>query len=190
MPKSPVLRVWAAICALILSCLICPCQARSQSPVQYCRSDEGQGIDSCFAVASTRHNETSAANDLYIKISAVFPHRLGWAAFGTGHAMEGSLMFIIYPGKGENEHDAPQHESFLPQYEVVSTPIVDNTYHEAVIVCYECDSYNSGSTLDVTSTKQPWIWAAETKQQTQSEDTNLPLTFHSGFGEFALGDED
>ncbi|KZZ89297.1 Carbohydrate-binding domain family 9-like protein [Ascosphaera apis ARSEF 7405] len=171
--------------------------ARSQTPVQYCQSDESQGIDTCIAVVAAKHNESSATNDLYIRISAVFPHRLGWAAFGTGNAMEGSLMFIIYPGEGEHgitvsvrttqvEHDAPQHEDFLPRYEVKETTIVDGIYHEAVIVCYECDSYNTSSKLDVASPKQPWIWAAETKQQTQSADTSIPLAFHSGFGSFTL----
>lgn len=102
MSRVWVFRLWTAICAVLILCLFCPCQARSQSPVQYCQNDESQGIDTCIAVVATKHNESSATNDLYIRISAVFPHRLGWAAFGTGNVMEGSLMFIIYPGEGEH----------------------------------------------------------------------------------------
>jgi hypothetical protein len=70
------------------------------SPLQYCRVYEPQGTDQCLAI-STYHNETSIANDFYLLISAKFVDRRGFAAFGTGTTMDGSLMFVIYPGENE-----------------------------------------------------------------------------------------
>jgi len=70
------------------------------SPLQYCRVYEPQGADQCLAI-STYHNETSNASDFYLLISAKFVDRGGFAAFGTGTTMDGSLMFVIYPGESK-----------------------------------------------------------------------------------------
>jgi hypothetical protein len=65
--------------------------------LQYCRVDESLRTDQCLAV-STFHNSTSNSNDFYLLVSAKFENRKGYAAFGTGSTMDGSLMFVIYPG--------------------------------------------------------------------------------------------
>lgn len=47
---------------------------------------------------STAQNETST--DLLFQVSA--PRQAGWGAVGTGHQMDGSLMFTIYPSSRSN----------------------------------------------------------------------------------------
>ena len=68
--------------------------------LQFCRVNKSLRTDQCLAV-STFHNETSNSNDFYLLVSAKFENRIGYAAFGTGSTMDGSLMFVIYPGAGE-----------------------------------------------------------------------------------------
>lgn len=65
--------------------------------LQYCRVDESLRTDQCLAI-STFHNSTTNANDFYLLVSAKFENRKGYAAFGTGSTMDGSLMFVLYPG--------------------------------------------------------------------------------------------
>lgn len=65
--------------------------------LQYCRVDESLRTDQCLAL-STFHNSTSNSNDFYLLVSAKFENRKGYAAFGTGSTMDGSLMFVMYPG--------------------------------------------------------------------------------------------
>jgi len=70
--------------------------------VQLCRVDDHETkIDACLALASST-NTTSRAKDLRLHISVNFPWGTGWAGFGVGDRMDSSLMFILYPGAGED----------------------------------------------------------------------------------------
>jgi len=70
--------------------------------VQLCRVDAHETkIDACLALASST-NTTSRAKDLRLHISVNFPWGTGWAGFGVGDRMDSSLMFILYPGAGED----------------------------------------------------------------------------------------
>lgn len=48
------------------------------------------------------HNSSTNAVDFHISMASEFGPRGGWVALGTGHAMKGALMFIMYSldGKG------------------------------------------------------------------------------------------
>lgn len=85
--------MWPMVFVLSLFCL----PRTAASPVQYCVIDQKHNTDQCI-VAHSYRNATSEQNDLYLYLSAKFEDRKGYAAFGTGLMMDGSLMFIIYPG--------------------------------------------------------------------------------------------
>lgn len=85
-----------------------PDSPKSSFPV-VCSTHPPPGrIAPCLQVATLDNDTTSvdadpkanahAPIDLYLRLVADFPERRGWAAFGTGKAMVGSLMFIFYPG--------------------------------------------------------------------------------------------
>lgn len=81
----------------IISVLTSIVSLATAAQLQYCRVDESLRTDQCLAVSSF-HNSTSNSNDFYLLVSAKFENRKGYAAFGTGSTMDGSLMFVIYPG--------------------------------------------------------------------------------------------
>ncbi|KAK1834620.1 hypothetical protein QBC39DRAFT_300789 [Podospora conica] len=65
-------------------------------PVQYCKTGYADGqADFCVALA-TYHNATADAWDVYLSMTVPRSSPLGWTAVGTGPAMAGSLMFIVY----------------------------------------------------------------------------------------------
>lgn len=65
-------------------------------PVQYCQTGYSEGqADFCVALA-TYHNATADAWDVYLSMTVTRSSNLGWTAIGTGPAMAGSLMFIVY----------------------------------------------------------------------------------------------
>lgn len=66
--------------------------------VQFCRVDVERKSDLCVAISSI-HNATTDSYDLYMTFSLLFEKRQGWCAFGIGDAMDGALMFVMYPGK-------------------------------------------------------------------------------------------
>lgn len=89
--------------------------------VQFCHTNPSKSIDLCLALASVRSQSTtttitsidadgtigsgssksSSNQDVYMHISSRFVGRRGWAAFGTGTIMHGSLMIVVYPGENE-----------------------------------------------------------------------------------------
>ena len=78
--------------------LLLPLLARltTAEPVQYCRTGYSEGqADFCVALA-TYHNATADAWDVYLSLTVERSSGRGWTAIGTGPAMAGSLMFIVY----------------------------------------------------------------------------------------------
>jgi hypothetical protein len=90
-------RLQQELLAIIILLLSTPILA---SLLQYCAVDEDHKTDQCIALSSY-YNESSSANDFYLLVSAKFEDGKGYAAFGTGETMDGSLMFVIFPGESE-----------------------------------------------------------------------------------------
>jgi len=89
---APFLSV-AAAWALALVASASPALAE---PVQYCRNGYREGqVDFCVGI-STYQNATSQKSDVFFSLSIPRSSALGWTALGTGAAMAGSLMFIVY----------------------------------------------------------------------------------------------
>jgi hypothetical protein len=94
--------------------LVC---AKSQQQ-QVCVQNPGHETDLCVAFAS--HTNTSSDDkDLYLRMSARFNNRAGWAAFGWGAAMSGSLMFTMYSGA----QDGGMHSQLITQSCSLTTAI-------------------------------------------------------------------
>ncbi|BFZ65026.1 hypothetical protein YB2330_006189 [Saitoella coloradoensis] len=156
--------------------------------VQYCSSSSV-----CIAL-ETHENSTTNAADLYFQISA--QKSQGWGAMGIGDGMKGALMFILYPdgtdqGVTVSVRTATGHvepsdvTSNVPAIAVMNTSVTSDRFM-ANIVCYNCASW-TGTTLDVTSTSQPWIWSVGgSNQKLVSTDVNAQITQHASYGQFTL----
>lgn len=89
---APILSV-VGFAAWALASLALPALAE---PVQYCRNGYREGqIDFCVGI-STYQNATTQKSDVFFSLSIPRSSALGWTALGTGAAMAGSLMFIVY----------------------------------------------------------------------------------------------
>ncbi|KUJ08943.1 CBD9-like protein [Mollisia scopiformis] len=164
----------------------------ASTPLQYCSVDAEEKTDLCFAVASFK-NSTTQANDLSLHISTKFVvDATGWASVAIGPKMDNALMFIMYPGGEQGRitvstrttryHAIPKVVSEdAPETHVTKTWIDDTGLYNAQIMCYNCESW-SGTTLDVMSPSQPWIWATNWDQPTHSDDVHLKLRPHNAKG--------
>ncbi|KAF2018582.1 iron reductase domain protein [Aaosphaeria arxii CBS 175.79] len=190
MPFSFIQR-WSSWASLTVLAIIISSVTAGQ--LQFCRVDESLRTDQCLAV-STYHNETSNSEDFYLLVSAKFENRIGYAAFGTGATMDGSLMFVLYPGAGEkdvvmslrttNYHYPPEPSDDMPDYQTIKTWI-DGDYYNAQVVCYSCDTWHRNA-ADVTSKKQKWIFSNQWEYVMQTNDLKKPLGLHSDYGIFEL----
>ncbi|KAH3949923.1 hypothetical protein HBH53_081140 [Parastagonospora nodorum] len=165
--------------------------------LQYCRVDDSLRTDQCLAI-STFHNSTTNANDFYLLVSAKFEDRKGYAAFGTGSTMDGSLMFVLYPGAQDKDvtlsirttkfisyHYPPQPPpEKTPDHQTIKT-WVEGVYYNAQIVCYGCDTWHRNS-ANVTSKKQKWIFANHYEYVMQTNDIKKPMSLHTDYDVFEL----
>ncbi|KAK1751132.1 hypothetical protein QBC47DRAFT_392290 [Echria macrotheca] len=68
----------------------------SAEPVQYCRTGYSAGeADFCVSLA-TYQNATTGSPDVFLSLRIPRSTAHGWTAIGTGAAMAGSLMIIVY----------------------------------------------------------------------------------------------
>ncbi|KIW24021.1 uncharacterized protein PV07_09760 [Cladophialophora immunda] len=142
-----------------------------------------------FAISSTGNNGNAAAEEFNMQISA--PTSYGWAAVGTGDRMHDSLMFIIYPsGQGNgvtlsvrtsSGHDTPEPVSGVNA--TVLNSEVENGKMTATIQWYQSSSHKFNK-VDVTRTKQSWIWAVGPNEQVQSNSIDAEIDQHSHYGVF------
>jgi hypothetical protein len=178
--------------------------AASASATQFCHLNPSKTTDLCFALTSSQNSSTET-KDLSLHISARFPAPgTGWAAVGIGHQMAGSLMFVMYPSSSAAEdedvtvsmrttsgHTGPVtlSASTLAGHKGpdihVTRKWVDNDLYNVQLICYECEKW-SGSTLEVTSANQTWIWAWNGKQETGTANEKIKLKRHEDRGMLAL----
>lgn len=70
--------------------------------------------ESDFSVSiSLFHNDSSAETDCHISMASKLERSAGWIALGTGNAMTGSLMFILYPNKYGKQSRQPGALTYL-----------------------------------------------------------------------------
>ena len=118
--------------------------------------------------------------------------------------MAGSLMFVMYPSSSAAEdedvtvsmrttsgHTGPVtlSASTLAGHKGpdihVTRKWVDNDLYNVQVTCYGCEKW-SGSTLDVTSVNQTWIWAWNGKQETGTANEKIKLKRHEDRGMLAF----
>ena len=176
-------------------------ESASASPsTQFCTTSTKEDVntDLCFAFASS-HNETTDAKDLSLHLSARFPAPgTGWAGVGVGSVMSGSLMFVMYPSTSDDAvtfsirtttvHNAPVALSVSslagkngPDVHVTRKWVDEGGYSNVLVSCFGCDKW-SGSTLDVRSLNQSWIWAWNGKQVMSSASEKVGLQKHGDKG--------
>ncbi|OAP56499.1 hypothetical protein AYL99_09678 [Fonsecaea erecta] len=152
---------------------------------QFYEKSENYGV----AISSTGNNGKVDAEEFNLQISA--PVSYGWAAVGTGNHMHDSLMFIIYPsGQGDgvtlsvrttSGHDTPESVSGVNA--TVLSSEVANGKMTATIQWHQSSSHKF-NTVDVTDTKQPWIWAVGPSKQIRSNSIDADIDQHSHYGVF------
>lgn len=140
-----------------------------------------------FAVSSAQN--ASSANLLF-QLSA--PQAAGWGAVGSGTRMDGALMFVIYAsGKDDgvtvsvrttHGHDTPKAINDIDL--VVLSSTIQNSTMTANVACYNCTTWSSGSSIDVTSNKQPWIWAVGPGDPLVSTSRSVNFNQHASYGNF------
>lgn len=190
---------WTTLLSSLLLSAFSASSASASSPSQFCTGSTGKdaNTDFCFALASS-HNETTDAKDLSLHLSARFlAPGTGWAGIGIGSEMSGSLMFVMYPSSSDeptfsirttNAHNAPVRllASSLagkngPDIHVTRRWIDEAGYSNVQVSCFGCTRW-SGSTLDVMSGNQSWIWAWNGKQMTGSASEKMALQKHADKG--------
>lgn len=141
---------------------------------------------------STSQNATST--DLLFQVSA--PKSAGWGAVGIGDKMDGALMFIMYPStqgngvtlsvRSTSAHNTPSPLSNVDL--TVQSSSIENSVMTANIVCRNCAGHESHNSVDLSSHKQPWIWAVgpgDTGGNAVSSDSqNANINQHSNYGVF------
>ncbi|KAF8539731.1 hypothetical protein BDD12DRAFT_736594, partial [Trichophaea hybrida] len=137
-------------------------------------------------------NIPSSGSDTYFRVQG--PVSAGWSAVGIGSGMSGSLIFVVYPsasrknvtvsprlGKG---HSEPQYSSSIKVTLLDGSGVSGNTM-TANFRCSNCRSW-SGNSLDVTSTKQNFIWASGPGDTIDSDDQSADINQHFDKGNFQL----
>ncbi|KAL9112876.1 MAG: hypothetical protein Q9227_002953 [Pyrenula ochraceoflavens] len=129
-------------------------------------------------------------------MSAKLYDRTGWAAFGFGEMMSGSLMIVMYSGdqagvvdRLDSGHNPPQLADLPaegPSFDIFDRQVDNLGYHSASIICYSCGAW-AGASIDLTSASQNYIWATNSNQGGQTSDVADPLHHHTDFGMCTIG---
>ena len=137
-------------------------------------------------------NVDNATNDIFIYFTSP---AYSWVGFGFGLHMENSLMFILYPSSdGNNVTVSPRfgaknaEPSFSPSINLEILPgttISNDSMFILRAVCHNCRSWQNGA-LDVTSKKQPMIYAFGPGDVLQSNSPSANLRRHVRYGQFTM----
>lgn len=158
---------------------------------KYCPQDGGGKL--CYSVSLPDTTVSSGSGDVYFQIQG--PAAMQWIALGQGNAMAGANIFVVYANAaGTNVTISPRDGkgNFQPKFDSVAAQpyLLDgsgiaNGIMTANVRCSSCIKWQA-STLDVTSTKSQWIWAAKGGSSLRSNDQAANLQQHNNFGEFTL----
>ena len=138
-------------------------------------------------------------DDLFFRVTAPFSG--SWYGFGFGEQMAGSLIFVMYPsGDDQNNvtvsprlgtgHEEPQYTSAVEVTVLAGSGLTtDSSGNENMILnakCIHCRSWSSGQ-IDITSNKQPMIYAAGPSDDTiNSNSLTETIQQHAGHGQFTM----
>jgi hypothetical protein len=129
----------------------------------------------------------------------VGPSSGSWYGFGFGTGMVGTLMFIAYPSTDGTKvtisprpgigHVIATYTGDVSYSLLVGSSIVDDdigTNLVANVRCVDCRSWPGGH-IDLTSTKQPMIYAVGSANgQIATNDHTAAIHQHVGYGQFAV----
>ncbi|KAI9846815.1 MAG: hypothetical protein M1838_001138 [Thelocarpon superellum] len=132
------------------------------------------------------------SDDLFFHMAG--PQANSWMAVGIGSQMEGALMFIAYVNgnqsnvtvspriaTGENE---PSYTSNYSVEVLIGSNVTNGTY-EVNARCVNCKLWN-GTTFDLNSTTQPWIFALGPDVDLNSDSLTANLRRHANYGQFTM----
>ena len=145
----------------------------------------------CMSVAVPQVSAQSGSGNLYFQIEALTTYT--WVAIGTGSAMSGSNIFVLYQDGNGNVtvstrsatgRTMPRFQSDT-QIEVLAGSGVSNGVMRANVVCRNCESWRGGS-MDLASTATPWIAAWRPGNPLNSPDTNAAIAQHADFAQFRM----
>jgi hypothetical protein len=156
--------------------------------IQYC---PGNADGLCYSIAVPTSSASSGSGNIYFQIKA--PASLTWAALGTGSAMSGSNMFVVYgDGQGNVTISARRSQGYSPPFQDTSeqaarlTLLAGSGVNEdgsftANVACANCDSWATGS-MSLASTAAPWIGAWRPGDPLGTTDANSRIPPHDPDG--------
>ncbi|KAI1375676.1 CBD9-like protein [Hypoxylon crocopeplum] len=173
----------AALSALTYSTLA------SADPVQYCPIE-----DVCYQVAVPESSASSNGGNIYLQLRA--PASYSWVAFGTGEAMAGSNMFVMYADGAGNVTISPRAGTghTLPRYNAITqielldgSGVFDDDDGEETMVanvrCGNCGAWTGGS-MSLSSDAAGWIAAWKEGDAIDSTDLDAGIRYHDAHDEW------
>lgn len=142
-------------------------------------------------------NADSSTGDLYFHLES--PAGNSWVGVGIGDEMAGALMLIAYPGSDGNTvtispriadgHSEPTYHGMMVVKEGATS--VSGSGHDKKIeadgVCKGCRTWANGDRIDLTNTKQPFIFAVgPVFPGLESDSKSAGLTRHEFYGHFTM----
>ncbi|TWU74444.1 hypothetical protein ED733_004426 [Metarhizium rileyi] len=138
----------------------------------------------CFQWGTSPESSSTGSGNVYFQLRA--PTSYAWFALGTGSAMQGSSMFVVYhngsgvtlstrPGKGHSkpEYEARPEVQLLPGSGIVNGNLVAN------VRCTKC------SDIDISSSSK-WISAWKVGKAIESSSLSEPIAYHDGHSGFSV----
>lgn len=151
--------------------------------LSYC-PDNAESV--CYSVGVPSSSADSESGNIYFQISA--PTSYQWVALGTGTAMAGSNMFIMYQDGQGNVTLSPRlgGNHVMPTLDTSATAAqltllagsgvsADGDTMTANVRCANCESWSGGGELDLQSAESGWIgaWRKGSSLATTSKSASL-----------------
>ncbi|KAI0841100.1 CBD9-like protein [Hypoxylon sp. FL0890] len=160
----------------------------SAEPVQYCPIE---GI--CYQVAVPSSSASSDSGNIYLQLRA--PTSYSWVAFGTGSAMAGSNIFVMYQNGAGNVTISPRSGKghIMPQYNsATQLELLDGsglTNNDETMIanvrCGNCASWSGGS-MSLASTGSDWIAAWKEGDAIDSTSTDATIQQHDAHDQWTF----
>lgn len=162
-------------------------------PAEICPSNAG-GV--CYSIAVPTFSADAGSGNIYFQIKA--PTSFQWVALGTGSAMAGSNIFLMYqdgmgnltlsPRLGER-YSMPRLDSSDTAARLVllegSGVSEDGTTMTANVACPNCEKW-SGGEMVLSSTSASWIAAWKEGPSLATTDRAATIAQHDGHAQFKV----
>ncbi|GAB1310526.1 Integral membrane protein [Madurella fahalii] len=152
--------------------------------------------DVCFNIAVPTSSANAGSGNIYFQITA--PTSFQWVALGTGQAMSGSNIFLVYQdGRGNLTLSPRLGTSYsMPRLDTSSTAArltllegsgvsSDGTTMTANIACSNCQTWNGGE-MSLTDTSAGWIGAWRAGPSLATTNTAANIAQHDGHAQFRV----